>query len=80
MYQLPEADEFDMPDGDGKVNALSSLKEYEAVAQYAEDNKLVGHIEKTDYLPLETMDEYAKMLYARMIFPVSVDADYTATA
>lgn len=80
MYQLPEADEFDMPDGDGKVNALSSLKEYEAVAQYAEDNKLVGHIEKTDYLPLEIMDEYAKMLYARMIFSSLVDADYTATA
>ena len=41
---------------------------------------MVGHIEKTDYLPLEIMDEYAKMLYARMIFSSLVDADYTATA
>lgn len=80
IYQLPEDDEFDMPDEEGKVCALSSEEEYEEIVQYAEENKLTQKIEKTDYLPVDQMDEFAKMLYARMLFSCLVDADYTATA
>lgn len=68
IYQLPEDDEFDMPDEEGKVCALSSEEEYEEIVQYAEENKLTQRIEKTDYLPVDQMDEFAKMLYARMLF------------
>lgn len=64
---------------DQKVNALSSIEEYQEIAKYAETNQLLLTITDEDALDTAEMDDAAAMLYARMLFSCLVDADYTAT-
>ena len=61
---------------DGKVNAISSRKEYEDAVQLLR-NKGFGQAESLEYLRKEPQED--KMLAIRMLSSCLVDGDYTAT-